>query len=38
VIEFYPGQLDDVRIYDRTLTQEEITWLAGRTQPFDKAF
>jgi len=38
VTEFYPGQLEDVRIYDRTLTQEEITWLAGRTQPFDKPF
>ncbi|HEC02182.1 MAG TPA: LamG domain-containing protein, partial [Phycisphaerales bacterium] len=38
VTEFYPGQLDDVRIYDRTLTQEEIAWLAGRTQPFDKPF
>jgi len=38
VTEFYPGQIDDVRIYDRTLTQEEITWLAGRTQPFDKPF
>jgi hypothetical protein len=32
------GQIDDVRIYDRALTQEEVTWLAGRIQPFDKPF
>jgi hypothetical protein len=30
------GQIDDVRIYDRALTPEEIIWLAGRTEPFDK--
>jgi hypothetical protein len=34
----FPGSLDDVRIYDRVLTQEEIAWLAGRTKPFDKPF
>jgi len=32
------GQIDDVRIYDRALTQEEVTWLAGRIEPFDKPF
>jgi len=32
------GQIDDVRIYERVLSQEEISWLAGRTQPFDKPF
>ena len=32
------GQIDEVRIYDRSLTQEEVTWLAGRTEPFDKPF
>jgi hypothetical protein len=32
------GLVDDVRIYDRALTQEEIAWLAGRTKPFDKVF
>jgi hypothetical protein len=32
------GQIDDVRIYDRALTQEEVTWLAGRIVPFDKPF
>jgi len=35
---FFMGQIDDVRIYERVLTQEEIAWLAGRTQPFDKPF
>jgi hypothetical protein len=36
----YPfrGEIDEVRIYDRVLTPEEIAWLAGRTQPFDKPF
>ncbi|MHC4175518.1 MAG: LamG domain-containing protein, partial [Planctomycetota bacterium] len=35
---FFIGAIDDVRIYDRALTQEEIAWLAGRTKPFDKPF
>jgi hypothetical protein len=35
---FFMGQIDDVRIYDRTLSQEEIAWLAGRTKSFDKPF
>ncbi len=35
---FFMGLIDDVRIYDRTLTPEEVAWLAGRTQPFDKPF
>ena len=35
---FFMGLIDDVRIYDRVLTQEEIAWLAGRTKPFDKPF
>jgi hypothetical protein len=30
--------IDDVRIYGRALSQEEIAWLAGRTKPFDKPF
>jgi hypothetical protein len=34
----FSGSLDDVRIYDRALTQEEIAWLAGRTGSFDKPF
>jgi hypothetical protein len=35
---YFIGQIDDVRIYDRALTREEVTWLAGRTVPFDKPF
>ncbi|UCC99334.1 MAG: hypothetical protein JSW66_05500, partial [Phycisphaerales bacterium] len=30
--------IDDVRIYDYELSDDEIAWLAGRTQPFDKPF
>ena len=33
---YFPGSLDDVRIYDRDLTDAEIAWLAGRTKAFDK--
>jgi hypothetical protein len=36
--KFFIGVIDDVRIYDRVLTDEEIAWLAGRTLPFDKPF
>ncbi|MCP4260807.1 MAG: hypothetical protein GY774_25265 [Planctomycetes bacterium] len=35
---FFMGQVDDVRIYDRVLSQEEIAWLGGRTKSFDKPF
>jgi hypothetical protein len=35
---FFMGQIDDVRIYDRALPQEEIAWLAGRTKSFGKPF
>jgi len=35
---FFLGQIDEVRIYNGTLTQEEIAWLSGRTMPFDKPF
>ncbi|MHC4230422.1 MAG: LamG-like jellyroll fold domain-containing protein, partial [Planctomycetota bacterium] len=35
---YFPGTIDDVRIYDRVLTEEEIGWLAGRTKPYDKPF
>jgi len=34
----WDGWIDDVRVYDRALSQEEISWLAGQTQPFDKPF
>ncbi len=33
---FFLGQIDEVRIYNRALTQEEIAWLSGRTKLFDK--
>ncbi len=33
---YFPGALDEVRIYDRVLSDAEIAWLAGRTKPFDK--
>ncbi len=35
---FFPGQLDDVRIYNRVLSDAEMAGLAGITQPFDKPF
>jgi hypothetical protein len=35
---FFNGLLDDVRIYDYSLSYGEIGWLAGRTLPFDKPF
>ena len=35
---WFTGAIDDVRIYDRVLTREEIAWLAGRTKPFDEPF
>ena len=34
----FQGLIDDVRIYDRVLTQEEVASLAGRTKAFDKPF
>ena len=34
----YSGLADDIRIYDRALTPDEIAWLAGVTKPFDKPF
>jgi hypothetical protein len=34
----FHGLIDDTRIYDRALSQEEIAWLAGKTKPFDKPF
>jgi len=37
-VESFGGLMDDVRIYDRALTQEEAAGLAGWTEPFDKPF
>jgi hypothetical protein len=33
---YFPGALDELYIYGRALSQAEIAWLAGRTQPFDR--
>jgi len=35
---FFDGFIDDVRIYERALTDAEVAWLSGRRQPFDKPF
>ncbi|MHC4596944.1 MAG: LamG domain-containing protein, partial [Planctomycetota bacterium] len=35
---YFIGTIDDVRIYDRVLTEEEIAWLVGKIKPFDKPF
>ena len=34
----WDGLIDDVRIYDRALSDAEIGLLAGRTKPVDKPF
>jgi hypothetical protein len=36
--DFYNGEVDDARIYDYALSEGEVGWLAGRTEPFDKPF
>jgi len=33
---YFPGQVDDFRIYNRVLSDEEMAGLAGITQPYDK--
>jgi len=35
---FFPGSVDDVRIYDRALSAEEMAWLAGRRTPVHTPF
>ena len=35
---YFPGQVDDFRIYNRVLSDEEMAGLAGITQPYDKPF
>jgi hypothetical protein len=30
---FFPGKVDDVKIWNRALTAAEIAWLAGYTSP-----
>jgi hypothetical protein len=33
---FFPGQVDEVQIYSRVLSEAEVAGLAGMTLPFDK--
>ena len=33
---YFPGSIDEVRIYDRALSAAEVAGLAGRTRAFDK--
>ncbi len=33
---YFPGALDEVRIYEKALSGPEILWLAGITESFDK--
>ena len=35
---FFMGQIDDVRIYNRALSAEEIAGMAGILEPYDKPF
>jgi len=35
---FFQGMLDDVRIYNRAMSAEEVAGLAGRTEPLHKPF
>lgn len=35
---YLSGLIDDVRIYDKALSMEELLWLAGMTTPFDRPF
>jgi len=35
---FFFGEIDEVRIYNRALSQAEAAWLAGKTAPFAKPF
>jgi len=36
--DYYVGMMDDVRLYDRALSEGEVAGLAGRTESFDKPF
>jgi len=35
---YFFGAIDDVRLYDKALSAEEVAWLAGLTKPFDNPF
>ncbi len=34
----YTGMVDEVRFYNYALSYDEVAWLAGWTEPFDKPF
>jgi hypothetical protein len=34
--QIFNGLLDELRIYARALSADEIAWLSGRTMPFDE--
>ncbi len=34
----FDGMVDDVRFYNYALSYDEVAWLGGRTEPFDKPF
>ncbi|MCU0918672.1 MAG: LamG domain-containing protein, partial [Planctomycetes bacterium] len=36
--KLYNGLIDDVRVYNKALSQEEVLWLAGNTAPVAKPF
>ncbi len=38
IVRELTGQMDDVRVYDRALSEEEILWLAGQRAPIHKPF
>jgi hypothetical protein len=38
VIEYYPGMIDEISLFDRTLSAAEVLWLAGRTEPVHQPF
>jgi len=35
---FFTGEIDEVHIYNRALSQAEVAWLAGKTEPIVKPF
>jgi len=35
---YFPGSVDEILIYDRALSAEEIAWLAGRREPVHTPF
>jgi hypothetical protein len=38
VSEYFEGQIDEVSLYNRALSETEVLWLTGKTQPIHKPF